>query len=72
MKPSYQGLQDWWVASVPAPINDRVSKHVYLGWSPCMLWCYKHFEARDWCHVGEGVFEFRNANDHLMFVLKWS
>jgi len=61
----------WFVASVPAPVEDCVSKHVYQGWSPCMWWCAEHFNTQDWRFVGEGVFEFRQSNDHLMFLLRW-
>ena len=65
-------LTKWHVASVEAPVIEHVSKHVYQGWSPCMVWCHAHFNSQDWCFVGEGVFEFRNSNDHLAFLLRWS
>jgi hypothetical protein len=62
----------WFVASVSAPVEDRISKHVYQGWSPCMWWCAEHFNTQDWRYVGEGVFEFRRSEDHLMFILRWA
>jgi len=64
----------WYVASVPAPVNDRVSKHVYQGWSPCIDWCAKHFNYRmdDWRFISEGVFEFRHEQDYSWFLLRWS
>ena len=65
----------WYVASVPAPVNDRVSKHVYQGWAPCIDWCREHFSDRDndgWgYYVGEGVFEFRRERDYAWFLLRW-
>jgi len=61
----------WFVASVSAPVEDRISKHVYQGWSPCMWWCAEYFNTQDWRYVGEGVFEFKQSNDCLMFLLRW-
>lgn len=65
-------MTKWHIASVEAPVIERVSKHLYQGWSPCMVWCHEHFNAQDWSYVSEGVFQFRNANDHLAFLLRWS
>jgi hypothetical protein len=72
MKLPRNELNGWIVASVPAPVNGRIGKHVYQGWTPCMRWCAEHFEQHNWRFVSEGVFEFRRADDHLMFMLKWS
>jgi hypothetical protein len=70
----------WYVATVKAPVQDRVSKHTYQGWRPCMEWCVATFGGGigstawgpGWRYVGEGVFEFRSEQDHIMFMLRWS
>ena len=79
MKLPRNPINGWIVASVPAPINDRVSKHIYQGWRPCIEWCAETFgEMRSpdspsrWRFIGEGVFEFRRADDHMMFLLRWA
>ena len=72
MLPSRNPPNGWFVASVPAPINDRIGKHIYQGWTPCMQWCAENFEQHNWRFVSEGVFEFRRADNHLMFVLRWA
>ena len=61
-------INGWIVASVPSPYEN--SK--YQGWTPCRRWCERNCKDENWRFVGEGVFEFRRANDHLMFVLRWS
>lgn len=71
MQPSHFDSK-WWVASVAAPVEDRVSKHVYQGWAPCMFWCAERMHKDNWRYISEGVFEFRRSEDHLMFILKWS
>lgn len=72
MKLPRNELNGWIVASVPSPITGRVSKHIYQGWSPCVNWCEERFEEHNWRFCGEGVFEFRRADDHMLFVLRWS
>lgn len=67
----------WHVASVEAPVVDRISKHVYRGWMPCIEWCEAAFGEMShsnyrWRFVGEGVFEFREESDRTAFLLKWS
>jgi hypothetical protein len=69
----------WIVASVPSPWVGG-----YKGWMPCMTWCQEHLDGesldinaarsygKNWRYVGEGVFEFRRADDHLMFLLRFS
>ena len=37
-----------------------------------MQWCAENFEQHNWRFVSEGVFEFRRADNNLMFVLRWS
>ena len=71
MKNEWNG---WYVASVEAPVVDRISKHVYQGWRPCIEWCKTQFGDRaldGWRFVGEGVFEFRDEQDYAMFLLRW-
>lgn len=43
------------------------------GWSPCIRWCEQMFGRMGprWRFVGEGVFEFRQRKDHMLFLLKW-
>lgn len=69
---------NWHVASIPAPkpyvfSDGSVSK--YMGWSPCVTWCREQFgdSMNDgWRFLSEGVFEFREEQDYLLFLLKWS
>jgi hypothetical protein len=64
-----------YVASVMAPTMsaDPVSGHRYQGWAPCIRWCEEHLDNyRGWWYVSEGVFEFEDEADHLMFVLRWA
>lgn len=77
MKLPRNPINGWIVASVPAP--DRGKR----GWMPCMNWCQDHFDdesfgvneersyGKNWRYVGEGVFEFRRADNHMMFLLRW-
>lgn len=67
MKLPRNPINGWIVASVPAP--NPVPR--YQGWSTCVKWCDKNFNESNWRYVGEGVFEFRRADDHMMFLLKW-
>ena len=70
-------LNQWYVASVMSPIqqSDPVSGHIYpyTGWTDCIDWCQERFgSATAWHYVGEGIFEFKNKQDHLFFVLRWA
>jgi hypothetical protein len=70
-------MSGWHVASVQAPIvnSDPVNGHRYQGWQPCIEWCQTQFGNRaidGWRFVGEGVFEFREEKDYLMFLLRWA
>lgn len=73
-------INGWIVASVPPP-----SDHPYKGWVSCMDWCIATFSdntdeygnpsrscGKNWRYVGEGVFEFRRVDQHLMFLLRWA
>lgn len=56
------------VASITAPVSDGV----YQGWKPCMDWCEEHFGNKGgWWYIGEGVFEFTDQEDYLIFTLMW-
>jgi len=70
MKFPRNGIDDWIVASVPAPENKDWG--YYQGWTPCIEWCKDRVTATNWRFVGEGVFEFRRADDYMMFLLKWA
>jgi hypothetical protein len=63
------------VASISAPFfgSDPVSGHRYVGWKPCIEWCehqWGNYNNR-WFFIGEGVFEFNDERDYLMFMLRW-
>lgn len=72
--------ETWYIASVRAPVQDRVSKHVYYGWLPCVDWCREQFgdnelvdyKSAKWNFIGDGVFEFRDEQDYTLFLLRWS
>jgi hypothetical protein len=69
-------LSGWYVASIgcPEPLN-AISGYVYQGWLPCIEWCTKTFGDRaidGWRFIGEGVFEFREERDYVMFLLRWA
>jgi len=67
----------WHVASVQCPVphvfsDGSVSK--YIGWSSCIEWCQTQFGVgggQNWHYLSEGVFEFQDKNDHLLFLLRW-
>jgi len=61
------------IASIPAPYEslNTISGHRYLGWKPCLEWCEERFGHRGWWYIGDGVFEFHSAQDHMMFLLRW-
>ena len=62
------------VASIQAPYKPRntIPGHSYQGWQPCLEWCEERLGTKGWWYIGEGVFEFNNKNDHLMFILRWT
>jgi hypothetical protein len=69
-------LSGWYVASImpPGPNLGGVLQ-TYQGWAPCIEWCKEQFgnSAMDgWRFVGEGVFEFREEQDYMLFLLRWS
>lgn len=55
----------WLVVSVESSNPRR-------GWSDCVEWCLDQFENRHWRYVGEGVFEFKQYDHYLMFMLRWA
>jgi hypothetical protein len=71
---------DWHVASIMPPVEDVIGKYKYQGWRPCMEWCATTFDGgigatawgSGWRYVGEGVFEFKRAEDRLLFLLRWT
>jgi hypothetical protein len=62
-----------YVASVTAPtmLADPNTGHQYQGWTPCIHWCEDQI-VDGWWYIGEGVFEFINEEDYLMFILRWA
>lgn len=66
---SKNDLTGWYVASIEAPVCES-----YQGWSPCIRWCQDYFGHTDknWNYIGEGIFEFRDEQEYLAFMLKWS
>ena len=76
MKLPRNELNGWIVASVPSPgpnsIGTGIANTYYQGWTPCITWCAEQIKDGNWRFVGEGVFEFRRADDHMMFVLRWA
>jgi hypothetical protein len=63
-------IHNRYVASVMAPTAG--DGHVaYRGWQPCIDWCESHI-GEGWWYISEGVFEFVDEADHLMFMLRWS
>jgi len=67
-------IHNRYVASVAAPTMsaDPINGHRYQGWTPCINWCLSQFGDDGWWFVGDGVFEFINEKDHLMFMLRWA
>jgi hypothetical protein len=61
-------IHNRYVASVQAP-NTHPG---YGGWKPCMDWCEERWGNHGgWWYIGEGVFEFNDERDYLMFLLRW-
>ena len=66
--PPRNPLNGWFIASVQAPnVTGR-----YQGWSPCVNWCEANTKEQNWRFCGEGIFEFRRLDDHILFLLRWS
>jgi hypothetical protein len=69
-------LSGWCVASIMPPVDETINgKYRYQGWTPCIEWCKEQFgnSAMDgWRFVGEGVFEFREEQDYVLFLLRWA
>ena len=59
-------IHERYVASIMPP---KVTP--YQGWKPCMEWCEEQI-VEGWWYIGEGVFEFVDEQDHLMFMLRWA
>jgi hypothetical protein len=63
------------VASISAPIVgfDPINGHRYQGWKPCIEWCEQQWGNYNnkWVFISEGVFEFNDEQDYLMFILRW-
>jgi hypothetical protein len=62
-----------YVASIHAPYDtlNTIPGHRYRGWQPCLEWCEERFGKGGWWYIGEGIFEFNDKRDYLMFVLRW-
>jgi hypothetical protein len=73
-------LNGWYVASVMPPVDETVNgKYRYQGWRPCIDWCTKTFgemcspDSPDrWRFISEGIFEFQDESDLVLFMLRWS
>jgi hypothetical protein len=71
-------LINWHVASVMSPVPKLGGAlEVYRGWTPCIEWCEQTFgeismDNYRWRFISEGVFEFNNEQDYLLFLLKWA
>jgi hypothetical protein len=76
-------LSGWYIASIPAPLIDGY----YNGWSDCIIWCrdtfnitftstidkkYNPLAGNGWRYMSEGVFEFKEEKDYMMFMLRWA
>jgi hypothetical protein len=68
-------IHNRYVASVQSPAiqHDPINGHRYQGWSPCIQWCEEQFgeDRGGWWYMTEGVFEFNNEQDYLVFMLRW-
>lgn len=71
-------LTGWYVASVMPPVDETINgKYRYQGWLPCIDWCEKMFGESSmdnycWRFISEGVFEFREESQYLLFLLRWA
>jgi hypothetical protein len=62
------------VALVPCPGLQQFRGLDYQGWAPCIRWCEQQFgdDRGGWWYISEGVFEFTDERDCLMFLLRWA
>jgi hypothetical protein len=60
-----------YIASIETKLFDTDHRAGYNGWSPQMSWCSENLQDNMWRYVGEGVFEFVNPQDRLLFLLRW-
>lgn len=54
-----------YVALVPIPVPRAPA------WLPCVEWCEQNIKS-GWWYINEGIFEFNDEKEHLMFILRWS
>jgi hypothetical protein len=57
-------LTGWHIISIVPPEGQ--------GWLSCKEWCLAQVSPHTWHYQGEGVFEFENEKDAVMFHLRWS
>jgi hypothetical protein len=62
--------KEW--AKVKVPVANK-----YSQWALCSLWCSNNFGPgftvdRVWEYAGEGIYEFKNDQDAILFSLRWS
>jgi len=43
----------------------------YTGWMRCYDWCKEHITQNHFKYIGDGVFEFKNEQDCILFKLRW-
>lgn len=55
----------WHIASIGAPPDDG-------HWREPYNWCRNLLPETNWNYQGEGVFEFQNEQDYLIFILRWA
>jgi hypothetical protein len=62
--------KEWAKVKVPQPTTNS-------EWGLCGIWCSTNFGPgytldRVWEYVGEGIYEFKNDQDAILFSLRWS
>ena len=63
-------IEEWTKVKVPQP-------NTISAGGLCELWCSVNIGAgftpdRKWGYLGEGVYEFQNDQDAVVFSLRWS
>ena len=63
-------IEEWTKVKVPQP-------NTISAWGLCERWCSVNIGAgftpdRKWGYLGEGVYEFQNDQDAVVFSLRWS